>query len=419
MPRDAVESPFRRPVLVALVGAAAGSLALALVLVVLPPEGAQVDSSGADAFSRSALGHRAFVDLLRAEGVPVVVSRYASSARASDTALLVLAEPRLDGASSPRGQKLSDMLEAVETVLLVLPKWAGQPDPAAPGWIRAAELLRTEVVDYTLKAAKVEAFVVRPGVVGDCQGARWAADWAEPQLLSAPSPSVRPLIQCAGGILLAEVQVEDGARILVLSDPDLIANHGLGRGDNAHLAVDVVGRARQPGQAVVVDETLHGHERSPSLWRELFAFPLLPSVLQAGLALAALVWSGMGRFGAPVPVPAARASGRDVLIENTASLIRSAGHSVYTLGRYLEASLADVARALHAPAFAKPGELRSWLQAVGRSRGTRVELGALEKQVAHVRDTDPRTAEPIVAAARRVHRWKQEMIRGPEGRPGR
>ena len=91
MPPAHVEPLFRRPVLVWLLGVGAGSLVLGLALIVVQPEGGEVLSHGADSFSRSALGHRALVDLLRGEGVSVLVSRHSSASRASDTALLMLA----------------------------------------------------------------------------------------------------------------------------------------------------------------------------------------------------------------------------------------------------------------------------------------------------------------------------------------
>ncbi len=417
MPTQPLESPFRRSVLVWLVAAAACSLVFLLGLVIARPEAAQVPSSGADAFSRSALGHRAFVALLRAEGVPVVVSRYASASRASDTALLLVAEPHLDDVSSPRARKLAAMLESVDTALLVLPKWTGPEDPQALGWIASAELLSEDAVNRVLQATEAATSVVRPGTAGLCQGSAVAAHWTQPQLVRE-SPSIRPVIRCAGGILLGEVENPEGVRILILSDPDPISNHGLSRGDNARLALEVVDHGRAPGQAVVVDETLHGHERIPSLWRELFAFPLLPAVVQAGLALLILVWSGMGRFGAPLPYPTVGASGKNVLIENTAGLLRQAGHSAHTLKRYLEATVVDVVRALHAPPLDSPRERRAWLQALARHRRASIELAALEKSVEDAQEGAPRT-EPIVAAAGRIYRWKQEMLRGHERYPGR
>jgi len=169
----------------------------------------------------------------------------------------------------------------------------------------------------------------------------------------------------------------------------------------------------------VIDETLHGHERIPSLWRELFVFPLLPSVIQAALALLALVWSGMGRFGAPLPLPAALASGKDVLIDNTASLLRMAGHSAHTLGRYFDAALTDVVRALHAPASARPRDVYAWLSGVGRRRGVRVDLSVLRGQVERARFHDVRSASAIVSTARRIHLWRLEMLRGPQDDPRR
>jgi hypothetical protein len=426
MPGGALDAgPFRGPVLAWLVGVAATSLVLAVAFSIVPPEGGvAVESAGADAFSRSALGHRAFVELLRATGVPVVVSRHASAERARGHALLVLAEPRLEGGDSPRRRRMEAMLRASGNALLVLPKWEGTGRSTPRGWLESVSLLPELEADRVLHAARVEGAVFRKQEGGPtrCQGTGRPWTSRAPQLFmptpSAASTALRPVIRCGSGILLAEVHTSHGGRLMVLSDPDVLENHGIGKDENARFALDVLARARQGGQAVVFDETLHGHERVPSLWRDLFTFPLLPSVLQAALALAALVWSGLARFGAPLPAPSPHGSGRSVLIENIASLLRSAGHSAHTLGRYLDASVEDVARGLQAPA-ARRAELRGWLDRVGRLRGAQVELGSLEAQVQKTRRSDNPTAASIVSAARRIHRWRQEMLHGPQDNPGR
>ncbi len=95
MQDQGLDSPFRRSVVTWLVGVATASLTLALALIVIRPEAGEVSSSAADSFSRSALGHRGFVELLRANGIPVLVSRYASAERAGASSLLLIAEPRL------------------------------------------------------------------------------------------------------------------------------------------------------------------------------------------------------------------------------------------------------------------------------------------------------------------------------------
>src|SRR5262249_56525747 len=99
---------------------------------------ADVASSGPDAFSRSALGHRAFLDLARGRGIPVLVSRHDSARRAGTGGVLVLAEPRLESDQSPRARRMEAILAAAHTVLLVLPKWTGRDDPARPGCTAAA-----------------------------------------------------------------------------------------------------------------------------------------------------------------------------------------------------------------------------------------------------------------------------------------
>jgi len=410
-----VEAPFRRGVLLALVAVGACSLALAIALTIAQPD-VEVVSAGADSFSHSALGHSGFVALLRAEGVPVLVSRYASGERAGSHALLLVAEPRLSDRA--RTARLEAMLGRARVALLVLPKWQAREDPAHPGWVGEARPVPAGDVSALLSAAGVAATVTdAPGPLGSCEGTTAHLGWARPRLLVPSSPEVRPLLSCAGGALLAEVRRE-GRRVLVLSDPDALANHALGQDDHARLALEIVNRARGEGQAVVLDETLHGHERIPSLWRELFAFPLLPAVLAVALALFFYVWSGLGRFGAPLPVPPPFATGKAVLLDNTAALLRTAGHSAHTLGRYFDAAVADVARALHAPSPAI-ADLTGWLRGLPRGRRPGADLLAVRKQVENARRADPPSGTAIVAAARRTHRWRQEMLRGPEDRPGR
>jgi hypothetical protein len=414
------DGPFSRRALVWLVGVGACSLALALALLVAgAPESAEVDSAGADAFSRSALGHRAFVRLLRRAGVPVMVSRFDSARRAGRQAVLVVAEPHLENAHSVRARRLAEMLGSVQTALLVLPKWTGREDARRPGFLATAVPLPEATVGHVLSAASLAATVARrPGVgASPCAGLAAPVTLTSPQLLTPTTESLKPVVSCDGGVLLGVVEV-NGLRLFVLSDPDLLANHGLAKGENQRAALEIVETVREARMALVVDETLHGHQRIPSLWRELFTFPLLPAALQAGLSLLVLVLSGLGRFGAPLPAGLSLAPGKSVLIENTAFLLRSAGHSAHTVGRYFDAALAEVARALHAPEGAKAKELREFLHGAARRRKTSVDLRTLEAQVERVKRQEVPPAA-IVAAARRVHRFREEMLRGPHDHPGR
>lgn len=416
MADDPLDAPFRKPVLAGLVAVAAGSLALAIALAIVQPD-VEVESIASDSFSHSALGHSAFVELLHARHVPVLVSRYASAERAGGRALLVLAEPSLEG-DDGRARRLHSMVAAAHNVLLVLPKWRGRADPAHRGWVGGVERLPSRDVLAVLTAAGVPASPQEGGAQpGSCAGTAARLDLVLPQLLSNADGRLRPLVTCGDGVLLGEM-VDGPRRVVVLSDPDALANHGLGRADHAAFALEIVERARPAGQTVIVDETLHGHERVPSLWRELFVFPLLPAVLQAALALAALILSGLGRFGAPLPAPPALASGKSVLIDNTAALMRTAGHSAHALGRYFEAAVADVAAGLHAP-VREPARLAAWLRGQARGRRPGLDLASVQKQVENAQHSEAPSAAEVMAAARRTHRWRREMLRGPEEHPGR
>jgi hypothetical protein len=407
------DGPFSRRALVWLISISAASFATWLVVGLVAPEPAEIESAEADAYSRSAIGHRAFVELMRAQDVPVMVSRFDSGTRAGPQALLIVAEPRLDVDAPGRSRKLQQMLRSARRTLLVLPKWQGHEDRSHAGWLDRAELAPPTAIARALQDANVLAGYALPSGEGvqSCEGVPANPTLRRPQFLRPNGESgLRPLIACANGWLLAEREDALGGRLLILSDPDVLSNHGLGDGDNATVAWAVLGYARRPGQAVVLDETLHGHERVPSLWRELFTFPLAVASAQGALIVAFLVWAGLGRFGAPIPPPAALSAGKGVLVENTAALLRLGGHSAYTLGRYLESLKYEVARTLHAPAGLAPPELRERLRRLGRRRRVTEDLAALETSVARLRAEKAPAPAAVLAVARRVHRWRQEML---------
>jgi hypothetical protein len=220
------------------------------------------------------------------------------------------------------------------------------------------------------------------------------------------------------GVLVGRLVRDDGSEVIIVSDPDLIANHGLARGDNAALALAVLAGLRPPGAVVVVDEALHGHVATPSLWRELFTFPLALATTSVLIALALLLWSAMGRFGRPRPDVRVLGDGKRSLIDNTAELTRLGGHAGHALERYLQATLQDVARALYAPTHLGSAETRTWLLRAAQARQVGTDLVALEREVADIAaPASPRArkAERALAVAARIHRWRQEMTDGSAG----
>ena len=121
-----------------LLAAVAGlSLVAAGLLAVFGDAFEDVPSSGADSYSRSALGHHAFARLLRELGHPVIASRHRTATKATDATVLVLAEPQI-GVFEARAEALAAMASGASRVLLVLPKRVGAQSPTRRSWLAPA-----------------------------------------------------------------------------------------------------------------------------------------------------------------------------------------------------------------------------------------------------------------------------------------
>ncbi len=365
-----------------------------------------VGAAKANAFSYSAIGHRALVDTLRELDVPVLVSRADSAAKAGDSSLLVVAEPR-------RESWYDETIGATQragTVLLVLPKWDGFKGRARSHWLWIAGMLPPDYIESILQQ------VVPGATVRRTAPKRWHPRQFEvaptidyPQL--ATSDLLQPVIWSEEGILLGKLR-QGYQTIWVLSDPDILSNHGLGKGDNAVLAIRILDALRPPGGAVIFDETVHGYWQPPSLWRTLFQVPFIIPVILAFAAVLILAWSATARFGAPLPARPGLVPGKTALIDNTASLLRFGGHGGAIVRRYSDVTLRDVAHRLNAPRRLESDELVRWVDRVGEARGATVKFRDLQARADTLDGTVRGEAPRLARLARRLYEWKQEIIDG-------
>ncbi len=365
-----------------------------------------VGAAKANAFSYSAIGHRALVDTLRELDIPVLVSRADSSAKAGSESLLVVAEPRRKswyadtiGAARPAG-----------TVLLVLPKWDGFGDPVRSHWLWVAGMLPTDYIESILQQVAPGAAVQRAMPTRWHTGPFGVSPTIEfPQLVI--SGLLDPVIWSDQGTLLGVIRQGDQT-VWVLSDPDVLSNHGLAAGDNGLLAVRIMDALRPLGGAVIFDETVHGYWQPPSLWRSMFELPFLIPVLLTFAAVFVLAWSATGRFGSPLAAKPGLVPGKTALIDNTASLLRFGGHGSAILKRYADVTLRDVAHRLNAPRRLEGPDLIGWVDRVGTARGATRKFRDLQDRAdrleANVRSDAPRLAR----LARQLHQWKREIIDG-------
>ena len=427
-----------------LIGWVAGAVVVFAVSLYLMGAGELTgpESVGASTFSRSAIGHAGIAEVLQRLDIHVVKSRYDSLSQLTPGSVLVIAEPRPAAQSE---EAIRNLLKA-NTILLVLPKWTGAPSEQHDGWLKEADERFLGDAQWALKLVAPRAEVVRERIDAG-SGLAWSTNvlGLAPNLAS-PAQLVRgtglqPIIGSDKGMLIGEIN-ERNRHIWVLSDPDVISNHGLARPGNAALAVAVFKRLLSPppsqaGQAkgqpkgkatptpppagggnVVFDETVHGYIAKPvSPFMLLFRFPFVIATAQGLIAVALLLWATLARFGVAQSAPAALRAGREGLLQNMAKMIEFTGHQRVMIARYIRETVRDVARQLHAPRGLSGEALMAWLQRVGTARGTDVDCGAVVRRAAEFGEWRRRDLAPLIRLARDIHRWKGEVLDGRSRHP--
>ncbi len=419
---------FPRWALFIIFGLGTCSLIFAFALGWVTDDGPTVESADTDTFSASAIGHAAMEEVLDMY-YWTVVSRWKShDALLFGEGLTILAEPHVMRGGDPElDAKFQETLANAGPTLLVLPKRDGLPhsfdedgEPIA-GDIAAQFFVPRYDIQHVLITAGVDARVTRTFAASEEMPWRAqvpALDVAptlkEVQLMEA-SPQLEPLIATEQGVLLAKASgARAGDALYILSDPDLLANHGLNKGENARLLLEIVRHIKGSDWGfVVIDEVMHGHEAMPSLWQQLLRFPFILGTLQVLLLLGFAIWAGAMRFGPPREEEEAIAPGKAVLIENTAELLTFGGHTGYSAERYVWMVLRDTAANLNAPPTLTDQELVEWLQAEADVRGVDIRLKEVAHRTIHL-SVEDKSAKPkdLLKLARKVHAFREEMLHG-------
>ena len=406
------QSPFEPRVVAVLIAAIVALFAASLLLTGAGGHRDSGNLAGANSYSRSAVGHLGFFDVLKKLDYQTLRGEHDVLAQLGTNGILILAEPT--SAFSVRSG--DGRLLGAENILLVLPKWQVRRSEERADWIGEAQLLS----EYT--AGLVLISVAGPGKVVRVTGRSGFRN-----SLAIPNPTVgdplqliqnsklRPLVATADGILLGEFR-EGRRRVWVLADPDPIENHGIGKGDNLAFATAVIYAmlAGRPG-TLVFDETLHGFQRSPpSATKFLFEFPFNLIALQVVAAAVLLLLASVGRFGAPEIPDRVLHAGKSDLIRNAAKLIDHAGHHAAILRRYIGMVLQDTGRLLRAPRQLNDVEMAAWLDRSGAARGLRSDCAtALGRIAANSQDL-----VVLLTEARAIHRCRKDMLHGISGRLG-
>lgn len=169
--------------------------------------------------------------------------------------------------------------------------------------------------------------------------------------------------------------------VYLLSDPDLMNNHGLALADNASFAVSLVTLLRKAGETRPVYLDTSGqpldskkpvdegrsYERSGSDLKRFFAYPL--SVIWGTLILVAAIcfWRGAYRFGPPLPEASANIEmSKTAAIEATARLLRLSGNDGRMTGQFVLHLLADKAQQFFGPGAGNEAGIERLFQRLAR-----------------------------------------------------
>jgi hypothetical protein len=408
-PGPARTEAFSPRTILALVLVGVVSFSGLAVLAAYAPELRGATDPGAHALSSSAIGFKGATVMLKAEGVPVVVSRTPPRGRPGDT-LIVLTPSRATDASdlAPFAQHTS--------LLIVLPKWRVRPEPLHPGFVEKVGVGGDMIHASNLLAAysppastlvMIRTGVSKPILRGT--GALFAPETYLPlgpvdgfQDLSGPGWEPM-LVDAHGAAVLARSRTHPG--VVVLADPDLLNNQGLAKLDNARAGMAILNVLRGEN-GVRFDVTLNGYSRGQGVGRLMLAPPWLAATL-CGVAAALLMGlHSLGRFGPTLTRGRAIALGKSALVDNSAGLVRMARREAELAPAYAALTKALVGKIAGGGERTAAGrDNETWLSHLARRAGAAdpVELTAQAERAT--------TRDDLLAVGRKLYHWRLEITR--------
>lgn len=393
---------WRAAIILVLVGVA--SFASLVVLNAFAPEFEDRDQAGLHAYSKSALGYNAAVELLRRLDRDVEISR--EPWRLDDygwDGTLVL---------TPANGRDADELAEVNfdrdnPVLIILPKRYGWRDRQNP---------RHQQRVFEQNIAEPRSLV---NELSDTLGVRRtsppsSASWFGStrdieiddivQVIS--SGNIEPILTIEEGTLFGRLQ---GTDTYILSDPELANTHGLSHIENVKLWIDIIDEVTGEGDVkLIFDTTLHGFETSRSLLRLLFEPPFLGATLAAFVTALLLGWAAFVRFGTPPELAPPVATGRKSLIESTTGLFDATSREATLSSEYSDLSERMLLEELgYPPDLPKDVRDATLAKAIKKSRNT--------ENREHLPDPDHVTNRvSLMAFARAYHDLKEDLSDGRE-----
>ncbi len=396
---------FSPKVVLGMVLAGVFAFSAFVVLSTYAPDLQSGDNGQAHALSKSAVGYAGVVQLLRAQGEPVVISRRNLGGEEPN---LIVFTPNMGG-SRDDYQKA----QLSSRTLVVLPKWGAPPDPRHPGWIGALDLAPDAIMADALKmvgipkaklaARKGRAGARLVGVAGTVAEGLVLETGPIQDLRAISGPDLQPVIVDAQGrAILARRMPTD---TYFLADPDLLNTMGMKDIRTARGGVAILDSLRKPQGVIAFDVTLNGFSRSRSVMKLAFEPPFVGATLCLVAAALLMGLHAAARFRAVRRGERALALGKSALIDNSAGLIRMAKREPAMAPRYAELQRAAAVRAMGGSRLTGQA-LTDFLDRQGTRFAASDSASSLDDETQAVRS--PSDLMKVVA---KWYQWRLEMTR--------
>jgi hypothetical protein len=375
---------------------------LALYFTIRKHEASFNDAPDTSTFSTSAIGHSALFALLKDLNISTDTYRYTlgSGSQSLYGNLAVMAEPSGPGALNTALTTLKN----VGAILMVVPKRRpeGIPDGS---FLRSTALMTVVDAERVVQEIVKDARVIRPAEPQPFDTNTLGVTPEIKQLQLLTNTKLKPVVASKDGILLGETR-RGRAKVWVLSDPDIIANHGLLDGQNALFAIRIIEALLPKGQRVIFDETIHGFSLPPTLWLAMFRPPWIAVTLAFAFVCAILGFAALNRFGRPRRDPDALQAGKYLLIDNTAELLAARSSPPWIAAEFVRAVMADTARRLRLLRSGQSeADLVAALAKAERGRKVSRPITQIADGAAHL----PKQGLAL-ATIQAIDRWRKEVL---------
>ena len=270
-----------------------------LVLGAYAPDLRSGHNGGSHALSNAATGFSGLVRLAEATGQKPEIVRVLADLDSEDLAVITP-----DHGWTDVGPILDK--RGARATLIVLPKWETTPDRQMTGWVRVSGLLPPEDPGRMLAPANPLKISRAKGHAQPLRNVGLAASanvhFLAPAIVQTMSGNgLEPMITTADGrVVLGRI----AGHIFVLSDPDLLNNHGMADENQAKAAVALLEFLNSTGaDSVLFDVTANGLGRSRSPLKLAFDAPFL------AVTLAIFVGDAAGRLAGAGPLRSGAAAG--------------------------------------------------------------------------------------------------------------